>query len=70
MKEEEMTKREKQLKEYVDDHISILSIDIIKNRIEFINQEIENLDNERFYLMAKLFNIQNRYDNSGGEDIK
>lgn len=55
-----MTKRDKQLQQYIDDEIGIMSIDIIKNRIEFLNQEIRNLDNERFYLMAKLFNIQNR----------
>ncbi len=59
-KKHKMTKRDKQLQEYIDDQLCTLNIDIVKNRIEFINQEISNLDNERFYLMAKLFNLQNR----------
>lgn len=51
-----MTKRERQLYDYISDQ----NIDLIKQRIEFINKEIRNLDNERFYLTTKLFNIQNK----------
>jgi hypothetical protein len=51
-----MTKREKQLIEYTNDQ----NIDALRKRIEFINQEITTLDNERFYLMARLFNAQNK----------
>jgi hypothetical protein len=50
-----MTKREKQLNDYVSDN----KIDSIKSRVEFINDEIRNLDNERFYLLARLFHLQN-----------
>lgn len=51
-----MTKREKQLADYLNDD----DMDAIKGRIEFINQEINTLDDERFYLMARLFNLQNQ----------
>ena len=51
-----MTKREKQLIDYLNDN----DLDTIKRRIESINQEINILDDERFYLMAKLFNLQNK----------
>ena len=64
-----MTKREEQLQQYIDDKIELLNVHNIKNRIEFINQEITNLDNERFYLMAKLFNLQNKHDTDNKEII-
>jgi len=51
-----MTKRESQLIDYLNDN----DLDAIKGRIESINQEINILDDERFYLMAKLFNLQNK----------
>lgn len=51
-----MTKRESQLIDYLNDN----DLDAIKRRIELINQEINILDDERFYLMAKLFNLQNK----------
>lgn len=51
-----MTKRESQLIDYLNDN----DLDVIKGRIESINQEINILDDERFYLMAKLFNLQNK----------
>lgn len=48
-----MNKRDKQLEDYLEEQT-------IQNRIEFINNEIRNLDDERFYLITKLFHINNK----------
>lgn len=54
-----MSKRQHQLNDYLNEHTNI-GIEDTKKRIDAINEEIQYLDNERFYLISKLFNEQNR----------
>lgn len=54
-----MNKRQHQLNDYLNEDTNI-GIEDTKKRIDAINEEIQHLDNERFYLISRLFNEQNR----------
>jgi hypothetical protein len=54
-----MSKRQHQLNDYLNEYTNI-GIEDTKKRIDIINEEIQHLDNERFYLISRLFNEQNR----------
>jgi hypothetical protein len=54
-----MSKRQHQLNDYLSEYTNI-GIEDTKKRIDIINEEIQHLDNERFYLISRLFNEQNR----------
>lgn len=56
-----MNKRQHQLSDYVNEkYADDLGIEDTKRRIDSINEQIQHLDNERFYLISKLFNEQSR----------
>jgi hypothetical protein len=55
-----MSKRENQLNDYMNERYAEVGIEDTKKRINSINEQIQHLDNERFYLISKLFNDQNR----------
>lgn len=56
-----MSKRKRQLDDYVSEkYENDIGIEDTKKRIESINEQIQHLDNERFYLISKLFNEQSR----------
>ena len=56
-----MSKREQQLNEYMkENYENSIGIQDTKKRIDFINEQIQYLENERFYLISKLFNEQSK----------
>jgi hypothetical protein len=56
-----MSKREQQLNEYMEEkYENNIGIQDTKKRIDFINEQIQYLENERFYLISKLFNEQSK----------
>lgn len=55
-----MSKRENQLNDYMNERYTDIGIEDTKKRINSINEQIQHLDNERFYLISKLFNDQNK----------
>jgi hypothetical protein len=56
-----MSKREQQLNEYMKEkYENNIGIQDTKKRIDFINEQIQYLENERFYLISKLFNEQSK----------
>lgn len=55
-----MSKRQHQLNDYLNEENTDIGIEETKKRIDSINEQIQHLDNERFYLISKLFNEQNR----------
>ncbi len=56
-----MSKRQQQLNEYMKEkYENNIGIQDIKKRIDFINEQIQYLENERFYLISKLFNEQSK----------
>jgi hypothetical protein len=56
-----MSKRERQLNEYMKEkYENSIGIQDTKKRIDFINEQIQYLENERFYLISKLFNEQSK----------
>lgn len=65
-----MSKRQTQLNEYLSEqHDSThYNIDSVKSRINQINTEIRRLDDERFLLTYKLFNLQNKQIEENGNE--
>lgn len=55
-----MSKRQHQLNDYLNEEYPDIGIEDIKKRIDAINEQIQHLDNERFYLISKLFNEQSK----------
>ena len=56
-----MSKRQDQLNDYMKEkYENNIGIQDIKKRIDFINEQIQYLENERFYLISKLFNEQSK----------
>ena len=55
-----MSKRESQLNDYMNERYTDIGIEDTKKRINSINEQMQHLDNERFYLISKLFNDQNK----------
>jgi hypothetical protein len=55
-----MSKRQHQLNDYLNEEYPDIGIENTKKRIDSINEQIQHLDNERFYLISKLFNEQNK----------
>lgn len=56
-----MSKRQQQLNEYMKEkYENNIGIQDTKKRIDFINEQIQYLENERFYLISKLFNEQSK----------
>ena len=56
-----MSKRQDQLNEYMKEkYENNIGIEDTKKRIDFINEQIQYLENERFYLISKLFNEQSK----------
>ena len=55
-----MSKRENQLNDYMNERYTNIGIEDTKKRINSINEQMQHLDNERFYLISKLFNDQNK----------
>lgn len=55
-----MSKRQYQLDDYLNEKYTDIGIEDTKKRIDSINEQIQHLDNERFYLISKLFNEQNK----------
>ena len=56
-----MSKRQQQLNDYMKEkYENNIGIQDIKKRIDFINEQIQYLENERFYLISKLFNEQSK----------
>jgi hypothetical protein len=56
-----MSKRQQQLNDYMKEkYENNIGIQDTKKRIDFINEQIQYLENERFYLISKLFNEQSK----------
>lgn len=56
-----MSKRQDQLNDYMKEkYENNIGIEDTKKRIDFINEQIQYLENERFYLISKLFNEQSK----------
>ena len=62
-----MSKRENQLNDYMNERYTDIGIEDTKKRINSINEQIQHLDNERFYLISKLFNDQNKVLNEDND---
>jgi hypothetical protein len=62
-----MSKRENQLNDYMNERYTDIGIEDTKKRINSINEQIQHLDNERFYLISKLFNDQNKILNEDND---
>lgn len=56
-----MSKRQDQLNDYMKEkYENNIGVEDTKKRIDFINEQIQYLENERFYLISKLFNEQSK----------
>ena len=56
-----MSKRQDQLNDYMKEkYENNIGIEDTKKRIDFINEQIQYLEDERFYLISKLFNEQSK----------
>ena len=56
-----MSKRQDQLNDYMKEkYENNIGIQDTKKRIDFINEQIKYLEDERFYLISKLFNEQSK----------
>lgn len=62
-----MSKRENQLNDYMNERYTDIGIEDTKKRINSINEQMQHLDNERFYLISKLFNDQNKVLNEDND---
>lgn len=56
-----MSKRQDQLNDYMKEkYENNIGVEDTKKRIDFINEQIKYLEDERFYLISKLFNEQSK----------